>query len=224
MTATGYDTGSTCDDWNGTAWESKAGRSWRDPGYIQAGSHPAVCLSWNDTQAYVKWLSDKTGRDYRLLSEAEWEYAARGQTQPGNYPRYFFGDHPEVKFCDYGNGADQAAQKEIAWAKSLSVLLCSDGYAYTSPVGSFMPNAFGLFDMLGNVWQWVADCYNDTYAGAPKDGRAWTEGGCEDRVVRGGSWGSLSKSLRAANRRRFFPYVRMNDFGFRLARVLTLSQ
>ena len=148
--------------WNGQKWELQEGRSWRDPGFAQTGSHPAACLNWNDAQAYAKWLSGKTGKVYRLLSEAEWEYSARGQTQPGNYPRYFFGDS-EADFCKYGNGADQTAQKQIPGVKDWTVLPCSDGYAYTSPVGSFRPNAFGLFDMAGNVWEWVEDGYHDTY-------------------------------------------------------------
>ena len=134
VTATGYDAGSTCYAWNGKSWELQSGRSWRDPGFAQTGSHPAACLNWNDAQAYAKWLSGKTGRAYRLPSEAEWEYAARGQTQPGNYPRYFFGDS-EADFCKYGNGADETAQKQIPGAKDWTVLPCSDGYAYTSPVG-----------------------------------------------------------------------------------------
>ena len=201
VAATAYDAGSTCYAWNGKSWEPQSGRSWRDPGFAQTGSHPAACLNWNDAQAYAKWLSGKTGRAYRLPSEAEWEYAARGQTQPGNYPRYFFGDS-EADFCKYGNGADQTAQKQIPGAKDWTVLPCSDGYAYTSPVGSFRPNAFGLFDMHGNVWQWVEDCYHDTFVGAPTNGKAWTDGKCETRVLRGGSWNNDPGDLRAADRDR----------------------
>ena len=117
-------------------------------------------------EAYAKWLSGKTGKAYRMLSDAEWEYSARGQTRPGIYPRYFFGDS-EADFCKYGNGADQTAQRQIAGAKKWTVLPCSDGYGYTSPVELKRPNAFGLFDMHGNVWEWVEDCYVDTYGERP---------------------------------------------------------
>jgi formylglycine-generating enzyme required for sulfatase activity len=223
VNATNYDAGSACDRWNGKSWESQPGHhSWIDPGFPQTGTHPAACLNWNDAQAYVKWLSgaDKTGKAYRLLSEAEWEYAARDRTEPGNYPRYFFGDS-DADFCKYGNGADQTAQKQIPGFKDALVLPCSDGYAYTSPVGTFVLNAFGLYDMAGNVSQWVEDCYSGNYKAAPLDGAAWTEGECNRRVVRGGSWDDTRGLLRAADRVERIPEHRSSDLGFRLARTLT---
>jgi formylglycine-generating enzyme required for sulfatase activity len=219
---TSHDAGWAAFGWNGDRWELQEGRSWRDPGFAQTGSDPACCLNWNDAQAYAGWLSTKTGKTYRLLSEAEWEYAARGQTRPGNYPRYFFGDL-QADACEYSNGADQTAREQIPGAENWPVLPCRDKYAYTSPVGSFSPNAFGLYDMAGNVWEWVEDCYHDTYkGGAPADGKAWTEDKCDTRVHRGGSWGDDPRSLRAANRGRGNPESRVGTIGVRLARTLNL--
>lgn len=196
---TRYQASTTCFKWGGGR-----GGSWRDPGFAQDGSHPAVCVSFDDANAYVAWLSKKTGRHYHLLSEAEWEYAARGRTLPGAYPRFFFGDD-DRGVCRYANSGT---------AK------CSDGSEFTSPARQYPPNAFGLFDMAGNAWQWTADCYHDSYDGAPADGSAWTGGGCSDgHVVRGGSWSSDSVILRAAYRSRN-PDVVYN-IGFRVA--LTLS-
>ncbi|MGO9004561.1 MAG: SUMF1/EgtB/PvdO family nonheme iron enzyme [Beijerinckiaceae bacterium] len=212
---TGYDSGSPC--W--TFAEGRSNRSWRNPGFAQTGSHPATCLSWNDAQAYAAWLATKTGKTYRLLSEAEWEYVARGQTQPGKYPRYFFGDD-EKDMCRYGNGADQTAKEKVPGAQGWTVVPCNDGYAYTSPVGSFQPNAFGLYDMAGNVLQWVEDCSADTYQGAPTNGSAMTTGDCSRRVLRGGSWIINPQFLRAAGRIGNSPDHRSNDVGFRLARTL----
>ncbi len=216
---TGHDAVSAV--WNGRKWGLQKGRSWRDPGFAQTGAHPACRLNWHDAQAYAEWLSAKTGKAYRLLSEAEWEYSARGQIKPGNYPRYFFGDS-EAEFCKYGNGADQTARKEIPGAIDWPVLPCSDGYAYTSPVGSFRPNAFGLFDMHGNVSQWVEDCYHDTYNGAPLDAKAWIYNKREYRVLRGGSWINYPRYLRAAYRSRYNPNSRLNFIGVRLAGTLNL--
>jgi formylglycine-generating enzyme required for sulfatase activity len=221
VTATGYDTGSGCWVWNSKEWNfggTQPGHSWRDPGFAQTGSHPVVCVNRQDAQAYAKWLSGKTGKAYRLLSEAEWEYAARGRTQPGEYPRYFFGDS-EFDFCKYGNGLDQTAQQQILGAGDKLALPCSDGYAYTSPVGSFRPNAFGLFDMLGNAFQSVEDCYH-SYNGVELDG-ALTEEKCEFGVMRGGSWNYGSRYLRAAYRHSGRTDGRANLDGFRLARTLT---
>jgi formylglycine-generating enzyme required for sulfatase activity len=192
--------------------------SWRDPGFAQEGSHPVVCVSWDDANAYVEWVAKTTGKPYRLLSEAEFEYAARGQTSPGAYKRFWFGND-EKEFCQNGNGADQKARDSIAAAKNWTIAPCNDGYAYTSPAGHYTSNAFGLYDMAGNAWQWTADCYHDSYNGAPADGSAWTDKACNsDRVARGGSWDDNPRSLRAAHRGKS---TGGNDFvGFRLARTL----
>jgi formylglycine-generating enzyme required for sulfatase activity len=140
---TGYEAGSKCYVAEGDKWVERADRSWRDPGFAQEGSHPVVCLSWSDAEAYVDSIAEKTRRPYRMLSEAEWEYAARGRTSPGAYPHFWFGDD-EKDLCQYGNGADQTARDSIEGAKGWTVAPCSDGYAYTSPAGHYGPNVFGL--------------------------------------------------------------------------------
>jgi formylglycine-generating enzyme required for sulfatase activity len=186
--------------------------SWSNPGFAQEGSHPVVCVKWDGAKAYADWLTKKTGKPYRLLSDAEWEYAARGRTSPGAYPRFWFGDE-EKQLCRYGNFGDQEYGASNA--------PCNDGYKYTSPAGRFEPNAFGLYDMFGNAWQWTADCWHSSYNGAPDDGSAWTAG-CEDtgRVVRGGSWDYDLSFLRAGYRNRYT--ADDSDYiGFRLARMLT---
>ena len=135
-------------------------------------------MSWQGATAYAQWLTAKTGHRYRLLSEAEWEYAARAGTQS----KFFFGDDLS-QICEYGNVPDiTRQQRHPDWA----AVACTDGYSETSPVGKFKPNAFGLYDMIGNVWEWVADCWHNGYDGAPVDGSAWISGGiCSNRVLRG---------------------------------------
>jgi formylglycine-generating enzyme required for sulfatase activity len=185
--------------------------SWRDPGFAQESSHPVVCVSWDDAKAYVDWLAKKTGKPYRLLSEAEWEYAAHGRTLPGAYPRFWFGED-ENDLCRYGNFNDQKAGYWDA--------RCNDGYDHTSPAGQYASNAFGLYDMFGNAEQWTDDCYHDSYMGAPADGSAWTAASCSSgRVVRGGSWDSVPSHVRAAN--RWSHSDDSNFIGFRLARTLS---
>ncbi len=196
---TGYDAGSRCWTIEDGEAEERDGRSWRNPGYSQTGSYPASCLSWNDAKAYVAWLASKTGKGYRLLAEAEWEYAARARTQPGPAPRFIFGDD-ENAICRHGNGADQSAKRSRSFPKYKTFLACDDGYAYAAPVGSFPANGFGLYDMLGNVWEWTEDCWNDSYRGAPTRGSAWMSGDCSQRVLRGGAWDDDPKYLRAADR------------------------
>jgi len=210
--ATGHESGTSCSAWTDGKWAPTPGRSWRNPGYLQDPSHPAVCLNWNDAKAYVAWLSGKTGKAYRLLTEAEWEYAARA----GSTTRYYFGDQDD-DFCRFGNGADQTAKKtHPEW----TVLPCDDGYLTTAPVGSFKPNRFGLYDMLGNVWQWVEDCYANSYRDAPIDGTARTRVDCRLHSLRGGSWNDSAKSVRSASRNGVATEERNNTDGLRVARSL----
>jgi formylglycine-generating enzyme required for sulfatase activity len=182
-------------------------RSWQNPDFWQGGLHPVVCVSWDDARAYIGWLAKKTGKPYRLLSEAEWEYAARGRTQPGAYPYFWFGDDDKSK-CLYANTFNYA---------------CNDGYEYTSQGGHYEANSFGLYDMAGNAWQWTADCYHDSYDGAPVDGSAWIAGDCSPgRVVRGGSWdrdpSNYGAEVYGAATR--YKYTGANDsIGFRVART-----
>jgi sulfatase modifying factor 1 len=197
----------------GGSGAERPGHNWRDVGFIQEDNHPVTCVSWQDAQAYVDWLSRKTGRNYRLPSEAEWEYAARAGTAT---PRYW--DSTGQDACSYANVPDSTFLS-VAPAKSAylpSSATCSDGFAYTAPVGSFKSNAFGLFDMLGNVWEWVEDRYHDDYVGAPTDGSAWTTSKFDFRMFRGGSW-SDAVDTNVATRSRKIGGPRANIVGFRVA-------
>jgi formylglycine-generating enzyme required for sulfatase activity len=219
--ATGYDTGSKCltADFKTNQYVEGDGLSWRNPGFAQSGAHPAACWNWNDANAYADSLSKRTGKDYRLLTEAEYEYAIRARTTSEPAPRYFFGDD-EASFCRYGNGLDETAKKTIPDFGDRPILPCSDGYAYTAPTGSFLPNGFGLYEMGSNIASWTQDCYHDSYNGAPVDGSAWTGGDCSSRVVRGGSWRSGPRFLRSAIRASYAPDQRINGLGFRVGRTL----
>jgi formylglycine-generating enzyme required for sulfatase activity len=208
----GYNPAGGCDVWNGSDWVTQSKRSWQSPGFDQDDRHPVVCVSWSDAKTLAAWLSAKTGRSYRLPSEAEWEYAARaGTTTP-----YYFGSD-DREFCRYGNGADATLKKN--YPNYSTVLACDDGYLFTAPVGSFLPNAFGLYDMHGNAWEWIEDCYHDGFAGAPADGSAW-RGNCTRRVVRGGSWASFPRTLRSASRASNPQDARRDQWGIRLARSI----
>ena len=196
-----------------------------DAGYSTGGacgaseaeaSHPAVCVDWNDARAYVEWLSELTGHDYRLLSEAEWEYAARSGTVTARH----WGDG-ESSQCGYGNGADAALRGISAGRGRSAAVPCLDGYAQTAPVGSFDANGFGLHDMLGNVWEWTQDCWNGSHDGAPGDGGARERGDCAKRVIRGGSWRNGPELLRSASRSGNFSDDQRAFLGFRVARTLT---
>ncbi len=211
--ATRYDTGDKCWTLDEGKYSEHRG-NWLKPGYPQEDKHPVACISWNDATAYTKWLSRKTGKRYRLPTEAEWEYAARGKTRTARY----WGDNPDLA-CRYANGADKTAQKQIKGAPSWSAHNCTDGYAYTAPVGRFKANAFGLNDMLGNLWEWTEDKYHDNYNGAPTDGSAW-QGDSPKFMLRGGSWNNAPRFVRAAKRVRYGPAFRGSINGFRVARKL----
>ena len=196
--ATGHAINNKCVVWTGARGGAPvSGKNWSDPNFPQTDDHPVVCISWNDANAYIDWLAEKTGKAYRFLTEAEWEYAARA----GTNTRYSFGDD-ESELCDYANVPGQSAKRDNTGSPWLYIE-CDDRYGIqTSPVGSFAPNALGLYDVHGNVWEWVEDCYRSSFSGAPSDGSAWLEGedsGCV-RVVRGGSLSAPVNNSRSASR------------------------
>jgi formylglycine-generating enzyme required for sulfatase activity len=213
VTASGFKVADECSVWTGSMWKKQSG-SFRKLGFDQTGNHPAVCVSWDDAKAYAEWLSKKAGKPYRLLSEAEWEYAARAVTEAKPQPRYYFGNDAK-ELCGYANGADRSTS--IFWKNTE----CDDGVGEgTAESGHYKPNPFGLYDMHGNVWEWVEDCYKDSYAGAPSDGTASTSGDCSLRVRRGGAWIYFPGYLRAANRGWSRPDDRLDDLGLRVGRTL----
>ena len=163
------------------------------------GNRPVINVSWDDATEYAAWLSAQTGKRYRLPSEAEWEYAARA----GSTTKYSWGN-------DIGHNRANCVNEA-----------CGDQWLHTAPVGSFSANSWGLHDMHGNVWEWVQDCWNDSYAGAPGDGSAWASGDCSLRVLRGGSWDVLfPEYLRSAYRFRYTRADRHDSQGFRLVQDL----
>ncbi len=218
-----YSPAGDCRVASGGAWLRLPDRGWQDPGFAApaADSEPVVCVSWDDAKAYTDWLAKTTGNAYRLPSEAEWEYAARGGTTT---PRYFGDrDSDEASLltvaCEYANLYDASAVTELAFLQPNA--RCSDAHTYAAAVGSFKPNAFDLYDMIGNAREWVQDCYTTSYVGRPMDGRAWEwAGGCELRAVRGGGWASRPAASRAAARGAELQGLRQSDLGFRVAREL----
>jgi formylglycine-generating enzyme required for sulfatase activity/predicted Ser/Thr protein kinase len=203
---------SGCEVYDGS-WQERADRSWDGVGYSQTESHPVVCVSWRDASDYAQWLSQKTGRHYRLPSASEWEYAARG----GSVAQSPWASNPATA-CSYANVADRTAQSEYPGWK---VQPCGDGYVHSAPVGSFAANAFGLHDMLGNVSEWVQDCWHDNYTNAPTNGSAWAGGDCTRRETRGGSWFTDPAYVRVGARNRFEESRRSSSVGFRLVREIS---
>jgi sulfatase modifying factor 1 len=191
------------------------------PSPAQTDQYPTVFVTWDDATAYAQWLSKQTGKPYRLPTEAEWEYAARAGTTTARY----WGDSIGQQ-CRYANGRDLSkAADDINPKDEFDTAPCRSGFADISPVGSFQPNGFGLYDMLGNVQQWVEDCHSSKYSSAPTDGSAYLhnewvgESSC-GRVSRGGSWSTPSGQLRAGVR-SYGSQDYMGDWvGFRVARTL----
>lgn len=188
---------------------------WYAPGYPQNEQHPVVCVSHVDATAYADWLTEKTGRPYRLLSSTEFEYATRAGTRGP----WFWGTNSKAA-CEYANVADAIFRKNFTYAP---VFDCDDGYEFTAPVATYEPNAWGLYDMLGNAWEWTDDCLHRDMSGVPTDGRAWLDeddGECERRTPRGGSWVSGSDWVRAGAQAGDFAVYHSQLLGFRVALTL----
>lgn len=202
------------------------GQKWQNPPFHQTSNDPVAFVSWNNAQAYVRWLSEKTHHPYRLLSEAEYEYAERA----GTASRYWWGDDPGESpgiavrslvpgTTDlYSTTLYSGLTHKVIGCPHLNSNDCSHGG--TVKVGSYPPNAFGLYDMGGNVDEWVEDCWHDSYQGAPTDGSAWTSPGCDSRVLRGGSYSNRTAEIGSAYRYYWFPYGDLSTFGFRVAKTL----
>ena len=192
----------TFDEWDACVAERGCGRR-GDEGWGR-GKRPVIGISWIDAKAYVTWLSRKTGKPYRLLSESEWEYAARA----GTVTRFAFGDALSPNQANFDGSADGSGPSD-------------ENQQMTMPVGSFPANGFGLHDMHGNVSEWVEDCWHVDYtAKAPTDGSAWLEGNCDGRVMRGGSWEDSREELRSAARIGEYKDNSSNVDGLRVARGL----
>ncbi|HUW54573.1 MAG TPA: SUMF1/EgtB/PvdO family nonheme iron enzyme [Rhodanobacter sp.] len=190
--------------------------TWQDDyaGHRAGDNLPVVNVSWNDAKAYADWLSQRTGKVYRLPSEAEFEYALRG----GTSTRYWWGNgEPTSKVENVTGGGDRSPSGR-RWSHAFRRY--SDGYWGPAPVMSFAPNPFGLYDIDGNVSEWVQDCWHDNYIRAPNDGSAWLNPGCSAHVLRGGSWGSSPEQVRSAYRQGANSDVRSGRVGFRVVREL----
>lgn len=200
-------------------YESVRGYTWRSPGFPQDDRHPVVCVSGEDAEAYAVWLSNKTGHQYAVPNDAQYEYALRA----GTTTSFFWGnDRAQANdiACQYSNQPDLDQGKAMGnvpmgWEYRFQ---CNDGYAYTSPVANYKPNPWGLYDMQGNIWEWVSDCWNENYKGAPADGSTWATGDCDARSSRGGSYGNAAFSAYAGIRApRHVSYVG-HSWGFRVVR------
>lgn len=212
--ATGYVTQAEqnrgCLAWTGDKWENNTASNWRQAGFQQGDNHPVVCVSWNDAQAYTKWLSGVSKKNYRLLSEAEREYSSRA----GSTTTFWWGDNLTTHHANYDTTAPgYRGSHNGEWRRA------------TVPVDQFSANPFGLYNVHGNVWEWVQDCQHDTYTGAPIDGSAWT-GKCSGngRVIRGGAWVGDPAGLRATSRGWFATDFRFHAGGFRVARSVSLQK
>lgn len=189
-------------------WVFSKRASWVNPGYRQDIDHPVVCVSWEAATDFSNWLSKNLPGRFRLPTEAEWEYAARA----GSTYRYYWGKNP-MGLCTHSNASDRQTLKRFPTFKSND---CDDGYVETAPVKQFKPNPNGLYDIYGNVWEWVQDCWSPHYHHIPLDGSASESGDCNRRGFRGGAWGDNPNFARSGLRNRTNKEIGKDDVGFRL--------
>jgi formylglycine-generating enzyme required for sulfatase activity len=202
--ATGHKPDQGCYFWTSTTWEERADRSWQSPGFAQDDRHPVLCVALTDAKAYAAWLSSRTGKTYRLPSEAEREYATRA----GTATPFWWGATISTQQANYNGNLAYAGGAKGEWRQR------------TLPVDSFRPNPWGLYNVHGNVWDWTEDCWSEANAGNPGDGSARAGGDCRWRVVRGGAWNYAPTDLRAAFRYWNEPNNRSSVQGFRIVRGL----
>ncbi len=217
--ATHYPDAETCGvhDAKTDTWGPRPGYNWRKPGYEQGDDHPAVCISYNEAVAYTQWLSKVSGKTYRLPSDAEWEYAARAGTKTA----WYWGDAPE-EGCKLANILTVGTVIALGSPPSLADrMVCSSPHSFTLPVASFPPNAFGLYDMVGNAFEWAADCNSPNNTDAHADGTARTTGDCARHYLKGGAFHTPFWLTRSAVRGApLVPDLHMFPIGFRVARSL----
>ena len=212
---TGHETPNDCRVITEDGMRNTPGLSWRNPGYGRPplDDEPVACITWPDAKAYVNWLAKKTGQPYRLPTEAEWEYVAHDR----NNHTFAWGEDPDDG-CAYANIYDQSGRNPL---RPNTPVNCDDGFALASPVGSFPPNSFGIYDIIGNVWEWVEDCYVAPYSDQPTDGSAYLlREGCTVRSVRGGCYTTQTQRLRPTFRGRDEESLVTQVFGLRIARDL----
>lgn len=199
-------------------WGPVEGASWQNAVFYQGENHPVGCLDLADARDFAVWLSETTGERYRVPSEAEWEYAARGAT---DMIQSWGNTMDEI--CSFANASDRtrADVHKGVWTTPTRFFDCRDGFVYTAPVGSFPPNAYGVHDMIGNIWEWTEDCFIVGYEGAPTDGSVWYEpDNCERLIVRGGGWYSRNWFMRPAGRSREPAEYRSTTLGLRVVREI----
>lgn len=203
---------------NGKTWVLDRSKSWREPGFSQDDEHPAVCVNYDDAKAYTDWLSRKTGKRYRLPTETEWEYAARAGSTSGKP----WADKPALA-CAHAKVADRSHAARFSQKSAEMFFPCETGYAFTAPVAHYQASSLGLFDMYGNVREYVADCWNPTYWGKKLGTTARTTGSCETAVLRGGGWFDAPPNIRPARRFREDRVQRRADQGFRVVKELPVT-
>ncbi|MDX2222604.1 MAG: SUMF1/EgtB/PvdO family nonheme iron enzyme [Rhodospirillaceae bacterium] len=219
---TGFEPKILCRVWNRglNRYDDDANRTWRNPG-VPANprpEHPVSCVSWPEAKLYIDWLSARAGKAYRLPTEAEWEYAARA----GSSALYPWGESPHAG-CKYANVYDITTLRRTpqAWPHAG----CVDGFSDIAPAGSLEPNAFGIYDMIGNVWEWAEDCATKSHIGRPKDGSAWRwQGGCKRVIQRGGGWFTSVERARPGYHGDATATDHFDFGGFRVARDLTAEE
>lgn len=221
VAATGWTPDGPCGflaDGPSNRWDADRGHDWRHPGFAQQDDHPVVCVNLADARAYAAWLSQETGRHFRLPSNSEWEYAARA----GTASALWWGDRPADEVCAYASvaGAERARAHNGGTVDPTKFFPCDDGYVETAPVASFRANPWGLYDMIGNVWEWTEDCLNVDQKDAPTDTAPRATGDCASHIDRGASWTNSPKYVRAAAQHPDLVGARNSVLGFRLVEEL----